>query len=55
MLYKFAVALVILWLLGIVFGYTRGGLINILLGLAIIIVIIDVRRKRSIQKNIVVK
>lgn len=49
MLYKIAVALVILWLLGILFGYAMGGLINILLALAVIMVIIDVRRKRSLQ------
>jgi hypothetical protein len=52
MLYKTAVASVILWILAILFGYTAGGLINILLGLAVIMVIIDVRRKRSARKNI---
>jgi uncharacterized membrane protein len=52
MLYKIAVALVILWLLGILFGYAMGGLINILLALAVIMVIIDVRRKRSVRKHI---
>jgi hypothetical protein len=52
MLYKIAVTLVILWMLGILFGYAMGGLINILLGLAVIMVIIDVRRKRSVRKHI---
>jgi hypothetical protein len=46
MLYKIAVALVILWMLGVVFGYAMGGIINILLALGVIMVIIDVRRKR---------
>lgn len=52
MLYKIAVGFVILWVVGIVFGYALGGLINILLALAAIIVFIDVRRKRLLQKNI---
>jgi hypothetical protein len=49
MLYKIAVALVILWILGILFGYAKGGIINILLGIAAFMVIIDVKRKRSLQ------
>jgi uncharacterized membrane protein len=52
MLYKIAVALVILWMLGILFGYAMGGIINILLVLAVIMVIIDVRRKRSVREHI---
>ncbi len=52
MLYKSAVALVLLWILSIVFGYAMGGIINILLVLAVIMVIIDVRRKRSVRKHI---
>ena len=52
MLYKTAVALVVLWLVGILFGYTMGGLINILLALAVILVFIDVRRKRLLQKGV---
>jgi len=52
MLYKIAVALVILWMLGLLFGYAMGGFINILLGLAVIMVIIDVRRKRSARKHV---
>jgi hypothetical protein len=49
MLYKIAVTLAILWLLALVFGHAMGGWINILLGIAVIMVIIDVRRKRSLQ------
>jgi uncharacterized membrane protein len=52
MLYKIAVALVILWMLGLLFGYAMGGFINILLGLAVIMAIIDVRRKRSARKHV---
>jgi len=53
MIYKIAVVLLVLWLLGILAGYTRGGFINILLALAIIMVFIDVfkKRKRSVQKT----
>jgi hypothetical protein len=41
-------------LLAILGGYVMGGLINILLGLAVIMVFIDVfsRRKRSVSKAI---
>jgi len=53
MIYKIAVVLLVLWLLGILAGYTRGGFINILLALAIIMVFIDVfkKRNRSVQKT----
>ena len=53
MIYRIAVVLLVLWLLGILAGYTRGGFINILLALAIIMVFIDVskKRKRSVQKT----
>ena len=54
MLYTIAVILLILWLLAILGGYVMGGLINILLGLAVIMVFIDVfsRRRRSVSKAI---
>ena len=41
MLYTIAVVLVILWLLGLVTSYTMGGVIHILLVLAIIMVLVN--------------
>ena len=48
MLYTIAVVLVILWLLGIVTSYTVGGLIHVLLVLALISVLIRVIQGRSV-------
>jgi len=42
MLYTIAVVLVILWLLGMVTSYTMGGLIHILLVIAIVVVLLNV-------------
>jgi len=42
MLYTVAVVLIILWLLGMLSAYTMGGLIHILLVLAIIAVLLRV-------------
>jgi hypothetical protein len=47
MLYTIAVALIILWLLGLVTSYTMGGLIHILLVVAIISILIRVIQGRS--------
>ena len=47
MLYTFAVIMVILWLLGMVTSYTMGGLIHILLVIAIIVVLLRVISGRS--------
>lgn len=47
MLYTVAVVLVILWLLGLVTSYTMGGLIHILLVLAIISILVRVIQGRS--------
>lgn len=41
MLYTLAVILLILWLLGMVGSYTLGGLIHILLVVAIVMVIVN--------------
>ena len=41
MLYTLAVILLILWLLGMVGSYTMGGLIHILLVVAIVMVIVN--------------
>jgi hypothetical protein len=48
MLWTIAVVLVILWLLGLVSGYTIGNFIHILLVVAIIIVLIRVIQGRKI-------
>ena len=46
MLYTIAVILVILWLLGMVSSYTMGGLIHILLVIAIIVVLLNIIQGR---------
>ena len=46
MLWTIAVVLVILWMLGFLGGYTSGGLIHILLVIAIIVVLIQVIQGR---------
>jgi hypothetical protein len=47
MLWTIAVILLILWLLGMVSSYTLGGLIHILLVLAIVTILIRVIQGRS--------
>ena len=47
MLWTIAVVLVILWLLGLVSGYTMGYFIHILLVIAIIVVLVRVIQGRS--------
>ena len=42
MLYTIAIVLVVLWLLGLVTSYTMGGLIHVLLVIAIIVVLLNV-------------
>ncbi len=42
MLYTIAVVLVILWLLGLVTSYTVGGLIHVLLVIAIVVVLLRI-------------
>lgn len=41
MLYTLAVVLILLWLLGFVSSYTMGGLIHLLLVIALILVLVD--------------
>jgi uncharacterized membrane protein YtjA (UPF0391 family) len=41
MLYTIAVVLLVLWLLGLVTGYTMGGFIHILLVIAIVMVLVN--------------
>jgi hypothetical protein len=48
MLWTIAVILIILWLLGLVSGYTIGSFIHILLVIAIIIVLIRIIQGRRI-------
>jgi len=42
MLYTIAVVMLILWVLGLVSSYTMGGLIHILLVIAIVMVLVNV-------------
>jgi hypothetical protein len=46
MLWTIAVVLVILWLLGLVSGYTMGNFIHILLVIAIVVVLVRVIQGR---------
>jgi hypothetical protein len=48
MLFTIAFILIILWLLGMVTAYTLGGLIHILLVLAIVAVLIRIIQGRSV-------
>jgi hypothetical protein len=47
MLWTIAVILVVLWILGMVSSYTLGGLIHILLVLAIIAVVVNLLRGKK--------
>ena len=47
MLYTIAIILVILWLLGLVSSYTMGGLIHILLVIALIVIVLNFVRGRK--------
>lgn len=42
MLYTIAVVLLVLWLLGLVTSYTMGGLVHILLVVAIVMIVVNV-------------
>jgi hypothetical protein len=49
MLWTIAVILIILWLLGLVTSYTMGGLIHILLVIAIVVVLVNfIQGRRSV-------
>lgn len=48
MLETIAVVLIILWLLGLVGSYTMGGLIHILLVIALVVVILRVIQGRKV-------
>jgi Family of unknown function (DUF5670) len=47
MLYTIAVVLIILWLLGVVTSYTMGGLIHLLLVIALVMVVLGLFSGRS--------
>ena len=48
MLWTICVILIVLWLLGLVTSYTMGGLIHILLVIAIIVVLVRVIQGRRV-------
>ncbi len=48
MLLTIAVILIILWLLGIITSYTMGGIIHVLLVIAIVVVLIRVIKGRHL-------
>lgn len=48
MLYTIAVILLILWLLGLVTSFTLGGLIHILLVVALIVVVVNLLQGRRV-------
>mgnify|MGYP001384056495 CR=1 FL=1 len=48
MLWTIAVILAILWLLGLVSSYTMGGLVHLLLVLAIVVVLVRVIQGRRV-------
>jgi hypothetical protein len=49
MLYIIAVVLIVLWLVGLLAAYTLGGIIHILLVIAIILILLNVIRGRRAQ------
>jgi hypothetical protein len=49
MLWTIAIILTALWLLGLVTAYTLGGLIHVLLVIAVIIVLVKIIRKRRLK------
>ena len=48
MLYTIAVVLIVLWLLGLVTSYTMGGIIHILLVIAVVMILIQVIQGRRL-------
>jgi hypothetical protein len=47
MLYTIAVVLIILWLLGLVTSYTMGGLIHVLIVIAVVMILLRIISGRS--------
>jgi hypothetical protein len=52
MLYKIAVALLILWVLGLLTSFTLGGFIHVLLATAIILILLRLMRGRNVLDSI---
>jgi len=48
MLWTIAVILIVLWLLGLVSGYTMGGFIHLLLVLAVVVVLVEIIQGRRL-------
>jgi hypothetical protein len=48
MLWTIAIILLVLWLLGLITSYTMGGLIHILLVVAVIVIVIQLIRGKGI-------
>ena len=48
MLWTIAVVLLILWVLGLVSSYTMGGLIHVLLVIAVIVVLLNIIQGRRV-------
>ena len=48
MLWTIAVILIVLWLLGLVSSYTMGGLIHLLLVVAVVVVAIEIMQGRRL-------
>ena len=48
MLWTIAVIMIVLWLLGIVTSYTMGGLVHLLLVIAIVMVLVNVIQGRRV-------
>jgi hypothetical protein len=46
MLWTIAIVLLVLWVLGLVSSYTMGGLIHLLLGIAVVVVLLRIIRGR---------
>jgi hypothetical protein len=46
MLYTIAVILIVLWLLGLITSYTMGGVIHVLLVIAVVMILIQVFQGR---------
>ena len=49
MLWTIAVILIVLWLLGLVSGYTMGGFIHLLLVLAVVVVLVEIIQGRRLR------
>lgn len=48
MLYTIAIVMIILWLMGLVTSYTMGGLIHILLVIAVVVILLRIIQGRKV-------